>query len=323
MKAQRPTIVVHGGAGEWRRERHEAGIAGVEKAAQSGFDILKQDGTALSAVESSVMSMEDNEVFNAGLGSSLTYDKQVEMEASIMDGGTLSAGAVGLVRKVRHPVHLARLVMEKTDHIFLVGKSAERLAKIFKLEERDPTTKLRERYWRELRGKISRGNLTYLRRLDELLKSHPSFFDFDTVGAVAVDKEGNVAAATSTGGISLKIPGRIGDSPLVGCGTYADNEAGACSATGIGEIAIKLVVTKSTCDLMRQGLPPQSAAENIIREVNRRVHDAAKHMGLIAIDSQGRIGASHNSMHMCWAYMTPKTRKPRAFLKAKIIQKPA
>jgi len=168
-----------------------------------------------------------------------------------------------------------------------------------------------------LRDKLSRGELDYLPKLSRLLKMHPNLFNLDTVGAVAVDREGNVAAATSTGGISLKVPGRIGDSPLIGCGNYADNEAGACSATGIGEIAIKLVIAKSTCDLIRRGLTPQEAAETLIKEVDRRMQNVAHQMGLITIDTRGRVGAAHNSPHMCWAYITPQMRTPRAALKAK------
>lgn len=321
MKAQRPAIVVHGGAGEWRRERQEAGIAGVKEAARQGFDFLKRGGTALDAVESAVMSMEDNEVFNAGLGASLALNKRVEMEASIMDGRTLMAGAAGLLRDIKNPVHLARIVMENTDHVFIVGRSAEKLADAFGLERRNPETKLRQRYWRELNDKMAQGKLDYLPRLYKLLKTHPNLFSFDTVGAVAVDKEGNVGAATSSGGVSMKVPGRIGDSPLIGSGNYADNEAGACSATGIGEIAIRLVLSKTTCDLIREGQTPQEAVESSIRHVNRRIQNAANHMGLIAIDTEGRVGAAHNSPNMCWAYMTPQLRSPEASLKAKFVKK--
>lgn len=316
----RPAIVVHGGAGEWRSERREAGVLGVGKAAESGFDVLRRGGSALDAVESAVMSMEDDEVFNAGLGSSFALDRSVEMEASIMEGKTLAAGAAGLLGDIKYPVHLARIVMENTDHIFVVGRGAEKLAEIFNLERRNPTTKLREKYWSELKNKIVQGELSYLPKLSNLMKLHPNLFRLDTVGAVAVDEDGNVAAATSTGGISLKIPGRIGDSPLIGCGNYADNEAGACSATGIGEIAIRLVLAKSTCDLIRRGQTPQEAAETAIREVNRRIQNVANQMGLIVIDAKGRIGAAHNSHHMCWAYMTPQMRSPKAFLTAKIVK---
>jgi len=320
MGGEKPTIIVHGGAGEWRSERQEAGIKGVRKAAESGSDILRHDGNAIDAVETAVISMEDDEVFNAGLGSSLAFDKSVEMEASIMDGKTLSAGAVGLLHNVRHPIHLARIVMEKTDHIFLVGLGAEKLVEIFNLERRNPITKRREEYWSQLKKRMAQGELNYLRKLSKLLESNPSLFHLDTVGAVAVDNEGNVVAATSTGGISLKIPGRIGDSPLIGCGNYADNEAVACSVTGIGEIAIRLVLAKSACDLIHLGQKPQKAAENSIRLVNRRIQSTANQMGLIAIDANGRIGAAHNSRHMCWAFMKPQMRFPQAYLSAKSVK---
>jgi beta-aspartyl-peptidase (threonine type) len=168
---------------------------------------------------------------------------------------------------------------------------------------------------------MAQGKLDYLPRLYKLLKTHPNLFSFDTVGAVAVDKEGNVGAATSSGGVSMKVPGRIGDSPLIGSGNYADNEAGACSATGIGEIAIRLVLSKTTCDLIREGQTPQEAVESSIRHVNRRIQNAANHMGLIAIDTEGRVGAAHNSPNMCWAYMTPQLRSPEASLKAKFVKK--
>jgi beta-aspartyl-peptidase (threonine type) len=149
--------------------------------------------------------------------------------------------------------------------------------------------------------------------------SYPNLFETDTVGAVALDKDGNTAAATSTGGLTLKLQGRIGDTPLIGCGTYADNEAGACSTTGIGEVAIKLVLAKTTCDHMRGGQPAQEAAESSVKLVNRRI-PLKESTGLIAIDMRGGIGAAHNSRHLCWAYMTSEMRKPSAALKAKIVK---
>lgn len=321
MGTRKPAIVIHGGAGEWPRERHKGGIAGAERAANSGFDILRRGGSALDAVECAVMSMEEDEVFNAGLGSSLTLDKRVEMEASIMDGKTLSAGAAGLLSDIKHPVHLARIIMENTDHVFIIGRSAEKLAETFGLEHRDPKTKLREKYWRELKEKVVQENHSHLPKLAKLLKSHPNLFSLDTVGAVAVDKDDDLAAATSTGGRSMKIPGRIGDSPLIGCGNYADNESAACSATGIGEIAVRLVLAKSTCDLVRAGRTPQQATVSSIKEVNRRIQGAFNHMGLVAIDSRGEIGAAHNTPHLCWALMTPQMRSPKAFMEAKRVKK--
>ena len=318
---QEPVIVVHGGAGVWRTERKNLGLRGVKEATKTGFGILKSNDSALDVVEAAVAQMEDNEVFNAGLGSALTIDKRIEMEASIMDGKTLDAGATGLLSDIKNPVCLARIVMESTDHVFVVADGAEKLADLFGVERRNPLTELRTRYWRDLKERLMRKKLDYLPNLHKLVSSNSQLFEPSTVGAVALDKDGNVAAATSTGGFSLKFPGRIGDSPLIGCGTYADNEAGACSTTGIGEIAIKLVLAKATCDSMCSGKSAQEAAESSIRLVNRRMHSGS--MGLIAVDMLGRIGAAHNSPNLCWAYMTMKTHQPKAGLKAKIVKEAA
>jgi len=315
---QKPVIVVHGGAGAWEKERWKSGLAGVKDAANAGFKILQTGGSALDAVEAAVMCMEDNDIFNAGLGSTLTLGKRIEMEASIMEGKTLNAGAVGLLKDIKNPVYLARIVMENTDHVFLVAEGAEKLADLYGLERRNPLTELRLRYWHELAQKLKNGEMESLPKLQKLLQSHPDLFATDTVGAVALDESGDTAAATSTGGRALKLPGRIGDSPLIGCGTYADNEAGACSTTGIGEVAIRLVLAKGACDLIRAGQSAQQAAENCIRRVNDRIRLKSS-MGLIAVDTQGRIGVAHNTPNLCWAYMTSKMRQPKAAMQAKAV----
>jgi len=316
---QKPVIIVHGGAGAWQPERKKAGLAGVKAAAQAGRDVLEsQSGTALDAVEAAVKSMEDNAVFNAGLGSTLTIDKQIQMEASIMDGKTLNAGATGLLADIKNPISLARIIMENTDHIFIVGEGAEKLAKLYRLERRSPQTELRLRYWRESLQKIRTGEEEHMPRLTQLVKKYPRLFQMDTVGAVALDREGSTAAATSTGGFTLKFPGRIGDSPLIGCGNYADNQAGACSATGVGEVAMRLVLAKHVCDQMHNGQLAQEAVEDSIMLVNRRLR-TRNSMGLIAVDTQGRVGAAHNTRNLCWAYMTPRMTKPRASLRAKYL----
>jgi beta-aspartyl-peptidase (threonine type) len=311
--------VVHGGAGEWQPERRKSGIAGVKAAAKIGFNLLKSNG-ALDAVEAAVESMEDDPVFNAGLGSTLTIDKRIEMEASIMDGESLSAGAASLLNDIKNPVRLARMIMENTDHIYIVGEGAERLARLFKLERRDPTTELRIKYWNTLKDKLKKGKVDYLPKTYKLIKENSTLFQLDTVGAVALDTQGNVAAATSSGGVTLKFPGRIGDTPLIGCGTYADNEAGACSATGIGEIAIKLVLAKAVCDRMRAGASAEKAVENLIMLINRRLRNTTNSMGLIAVDKKGGVGVAHNSRNICYAYMRLGMDTPFAALKAKRIR---
>ena len=314
-----PVIVVHGGAGAWPPERRQPGLEGVKKAAKNGFEILKRGGSAVDSVVEAVAVMEDEGVFNAGFGSSLNIEKRVEMEASVMDGKTLQAGAVGLLEEIRNPIRLARIVMEKTDHVFVVGDGAEKLAEIFNLDRREPTTELRLKYYERQRKALLEGK-HQLPKLADLVRNHPELFTLETVGAVALDKKGNVSAATSTGGFPLKLPGRIGDSPLIGCGTYADNQAGACSATGVGEIAIRLVLAKTVCNCMENVKTAQDAVEFAINLVNRRIPNTYNSMGLIAVDTYGRVGAAHNSPNLCWAYITPETQEPVASLTAKIMK---
>jgi len=319
IEKRKPVIIVHGGAGTWRPERSQPGLDGIKRAAKTGFDILKNGGSAVDSVMEAVAVMEDDGTFNAGYGSSLNIEKGVEMEASIMDGKTLQAGAVGLLKDIRNPVRLAKIVMEETDHIFVAGEGAEKLARLFSLERRNPLTELRLKYYEEQKKALLDGKFE-LPKLYSLVKKHPELFEHETVGAVALDKDGNAAAATSTGGFPLKIPGRIGDSPSIGCGTYADNQAGACSATGVGEIAIRLVLAKTVCNYMENGKAAQEAVELAIELVNRRILTTYNSMGLIAVDIYGRIGAAHNSPNLCWAYITPETKEPVASLTAKTVK---
>lgn len=318
-RKQKPVIVVHGGAGTWQPERSQPGILGVKRATVEGFEMLKKGGTALDAVMEAVSVLEDDGAFNAGYGSSLNIDKQIEMEASIMDGKTLRAGATGLLRDIKNPVRLARIVMEDSDHVFVVGEGAEKLAKLHRLPRRNPVSELRLGYFKEQKKALLEGKYD-LPKLTELARKHPELFNLETVGAVAFDKDENLAAATSTGGFPLKLPGRIGDSPLIGCGTYADNRAGACSATGVGEIAIRLVLSKTVCNYMENGKSAEKAVELAIQLVNDRIKTEYNSMGLIAVDNKGGIGAAHNSPNMCWSYMMPNMKEPTASLTAKIVK---
>jgi len=315
----KPVIVVHGGAGTWHPERSQPGLEGVKRAAKTGLAVMEKGGSAVDGVMEAVAVLEDNGAFNAGYGSSLNIDRGVEMEASIMDGKTLLAGAAGLLKDIKNPVRLARIVMEQTDHVFVVGEGAEKLAKIFKLERRNPLTELRLKYYEDQKKALLDGRFE-LPKLYSLVKKHPELFQLETVGAVALDKNGDVAAATSTGGFPLKLPGRIGDSPSIGCGTYADNQGGACSATGVGEIAMRLVLAKTVCDHMENGKAAQEAVESAIRLVNARTAATYNSMGLIAVDTHGRIGAAHNSPNLCWAYLTPEMKEPAASLTAKSVK---
>jgi beta-aspartyl-peptidase (threonine type) len=318
-KVQKPVIVVHGGAGTVQPERGQAVLNGVKKAAKVGFDVLETGGSALDSVMKAVMVMEDDGSFNAGYGSSLNIEKGVETDASIMDGKTLQAGAVALLKDIKNPVRLARIVMENTDHVFVAGEGAEKLAKLFKLEKMNPITETRLKYYEQQKKLMLDGKFE-LPKLMALVKKHPEYFNLETVGAVAMDKNGNLAAATSTGGFPLKLRGRIGDSPLIGCGNYADNQTGACSATGVGEVAIRLVLAKTVCDYIDHGKTAQEATEQAIRTVNKRLPEEYNSMGLIALDTNGNIGAAHNSPNLCWARITPKEQEPAVFLTAKIVK---
>jgi len=311
----RAVIAIHGGAGFWPSRKHRLALDGVEEAAMRGYSFLVKGGTALKAVEEATISMEDSPVFNAGAGSNLNLKGEAEMDASIMDGRTLDAGAVALVKSFKNPVSLARLVMEEPDHIFLAGIGAKRLGELYALRRANPVSRARLEDWKKLRNRLLSGKTKNLPKTLKLRK-HPEIV-VGTVGAIAIDKNGNVAAAISTGGTALKFPGRIGDTSLIGCGTYADNECGAASATGVGEGAIRLVLAKTACDLMLEGAVAQKAAEQAVELENRRI---GLPIGIITLDRRGNVGAAHGTPNMCWAFMRKGLTKPEAKMKARYLQ---
>lgn len=308
-------ILVHGGAGFWKKDIPR-GLAGVRAAASEGAEILRRGGSALDAVEAAVVVMEDDPVFNAGKGSSLTLAGTIEMDAGIMDGRNLSAGAVALVRRIKNPIRLARVVLEKTDHVLLAGDRAEELGRIFSLPQANPMTQHR----RSLLMKVKKGGtderVGWVRKNSELLATHPETLRFDTVGAVALDKEGNFAAAASTGGPTMKLPGRIGDTPQIGSGLYADNQSGAATVTGLGEVAIKLALSKAVCSQMERGLTARMAAIRAVKSASYRLKGEA---GVIAIDKAGRFTSVHNTPCMPWATADTRMSKPRALPHGEIV----
>lgn len=307
-------IIVHGGAA-FRKQHLRRGVSGVSLAASSGVEILRRGGSSLDAVEKAVSVMEDDPVFNAGRGSSLTMKGTVEMDAAIMDGRDLSAGAVALVRTVKNPVRLARLIMQKTDHVLLAGEGAERLAKMFSLPTANPITPQRRREFIELREGNPRMKTRWTKN-SQLLHEHPKILSNDTVGAVAVDSKGDFAAASSTGGVAQKLPGRIGDTPQIGCGLYSDNQSGAAAATGLGEVAVRLALSKEICLLMKRGLSAPRAATLGVQAASKRLPGD---IGIIAIDRKGRMAAVHNTPLMPWAYSTIKMKRPKASPHGKIV----
>ena len=246
-------ILLHGGA---RSEKINASSQRAKKicksirlASQEGFSFLKRGNTAIDAVEIAVVMMEDSGIFNAGAGSCLTIDGCVEMDASIMSGIDLSAGSVGMVRDISNPIKLARQIMDKSDHVMLVSTGASQFANLINMQVKQilPDTNTLDKYVK-LKKKFKKywyKNYSLLH--DKLLEMGPQ----GTVGAVAIDRDGNVASAVSTGGRWLKMSGRIGDSAIIGGGVYADNRLGAACATGNGESMIRLCLSKYTCDLMR------------------------------------------------------------------------
>ncbi|MBS1245561.1 MAG: Asparaginase [Chloroflexi bacterium] len=288
-----PTLIVHGGAWDIPDDQVDAHLAGCRRACEVGWKLLRGGASALDAVEASVRVMEDDPTFDAGRGSHLNAAGQIELDALIMDGATLSAGSVAAVQRVRNPISLARLVMEKSEHVMLVAKGAERFAREHGLPVCEPEDLL---VGRELeRWRIAQGNP------DRLISQAFGTIYRDTVGAVARDAQGNIAAATSTGGTPNKLPGRVGDSPLIGCGAYADDRSGGVSATGHGEALMKVVMSKTTCDFIARGLDAQHAAEAAVQVLAERVKGLG---GVIVVDMAGRIGAAHNTPRMAHAYAT-------------------
>jgi len=301
-------IIVHGGAGTIRKEeRIPKVIDGVREAVLAGWKELRR-GSALDAVEEAIKSLEDNPLFNAGTGSVLTLDGKVEMDAAVMRGRTLDAGAVAGVTGVRHPISLARRVMEKTDHVLLSGEGAIKFARLLGFEEYNPVTEERLKQWEELRKKlIERGETRHWKKLNELIKEYPEVLR-STVGAVAFDGD-EVVAGTSTGGVFLKMFGRVGDTPIIGGGTYANEVAGA-SCTGLGEVAIKLALAKSATDFARLGLGAQGASEAAINLATK--YFGADTMGIIMVDSKGNVGFAKNTKHMSHAFMADGMDEPAA-----------
>lgn len=298
----RPTIIVHGGAGKWPSNKHARARSGVRHAAENGFAVLQRGGGALDAVEEAIIALEDNPIFNAGTGSTMNLSGRIENDASIMDGTGLESGSVALVNGIKNPIKLARLIMERTDHVLVAGRTARILANTFALEKADLRTRERLSTWRREKRLFENGKSRDFKRNSALRLSGQLGDLIDTVGALALDSEGRIAGGASTGGMTLKLPGRIGDSAMIGAGVYADDHLGAATATGIGELAIRMVLSKSACDLMRTKTP-QTASAQIIRTANARV---GRGLGIITLDKKGRYGAAHSTKHLCWATIDHK-----------------
>ena len=304
----KPSLIVHGGAWDIPDEAVEACKAGCDRALAAGWSILSRGGSALDAVEAAVVVLEDDPVFDAGFGSHLSLDGGVECDAIVMDGATLRAGAVATLRHIRNPIRLARKVLQNCPHMMLVAEGAERFAveqgislcrpeELVADSERDAWLKCRN---------------------SKHAAAHHRGHEQGTVGAVAIDHEGRLFAATSTGGTCCKLPGRVGDSPLIGCGCYADSEAGGVSCTGYGEAIMKVVMAKTAAEFLRHPAGTESdpnplvlpkpatpdiasvAARESVQILAKRTHATG---GLILLDREGNPGFAFNTPRMAYGYV--------------------
>ncbi len=286
------TIAIHGGAGtilksSMTSERENAYLAALQEALEIGYQLLAKGNSSLDAVEAAVVSLENCPLFNAGKGSVFTHDGKHEMDASIMDGRTLNAGAVAGLKNIKNPVNLSRLVMEKSDHVLLCGTGAEEFAKTLNVPfEPDEFFFIQQRY----------DQLMEMHQLGKTALDHAPEKKFGTVGAVALDQGGNLAAATSTGGMTNKQYGRVGDTPVIGAGTYANNKTCAVSCTGHGEFFLRAVVAYDVSCLMEyKGMSLEQACNHVIKE---KLVALGGEGGLIAIDPAGNFSLTFNSEGM-------------------------
>jgi beta-aspartyl-peptidase (threonine type) len=323
-----PVLLIHGGAWAMPAAAVAAHERGIANALATGWSILSKQGSALDAVQAAITVMEDDDTFDAGRGSFLTRDGRVQLDALMMDGATLRAGGVACVERLRNPIQAARLVLEESPHVYFVGAGAERFAtqhgmrlvdnaELIVPRERD---RLMQFQRAELAGvpdtTFSGGTQptpdpaliqtaldTELEHTlpEELRIDDPTLHSHDTVGAVALDALGNLAAGTSTGGTLSKAPGRVGDSSLIGCGCYADNASAAVSLTGWGEPIMKLVLGKWAVDRVQSGATPQEAASAAIDYLYTRL---GGHGGIILLGPDGSLGLAHNTPRMAWGIAT-------------------
>jgi beta-aspartyl-peptidase (threonine type) len=304
-------LVIHGGAGtilqsEMSAEKESAYKNALAIALQSGYDVLQKGGDASDAVETAIRTMEDSPLFNAGKGSVFTSEGKNEMDAAIMNGKTLAAGAVAGVTTIKNPISAAKAVMEKSSHVMLVSKGAEQFAKNEGLEIVDPSYFYTEKAWKALLKTREEDSIKNLKEEKKKisgaqLQSTNNGDKYGTVGAVALDRYGNLAAATSTGGMTNKKSGRVGDSPIIGAGTYANNATCAISCTGWGEYLIRLVLAKTVSDMMEfKNYSLGKAADEMIM---KRLPALGGDGGLIAVDKNGNLAMVFNTAGMYRGYI--------------------
>jgi len=289
-------LIAHGGAGNLRPGSDDNAIEGMRLAVEAGRKLLRARGSALDAVCATVVALEDNPIFNAGTGAVLNFDGFCELDACVMESREARAGAVAALQRVKNPILVARKVMEETDHVLLAGEGAQRFARIMGHGDHDPVTPARRADWEDKKGRLDEvlGNKLTMRRF---LREHPEYAG-GTVGAAAVDADGILAAATSTGGVTMKLVGRVGDTPIVGAGNYASEHV-AASATGTGEFVMRSLATRVISEKVAAGASLEEAMREVLDGLGR---DYDADVGIIAVNRLGQPVARHRTRDMPHAW---------------------
>ena len=293
-------LIVHGGAGSWRPGSDDDAITGTTAAVAAGRRILEAGGSALDAAIAASVVLEDNPIFNAGTGAVLNFDGFVEFDACVMLSDASQIGAVSGLQRVKNPILVARQVMTETDHVMLTGDGATRFARAMGHADYDPVTPERRADWQDKKSKIEvavGANGRGAMKIRNFLKSHPEYAG-GTIGAVALDARGVLCACTSTGGVTMKLVGRVGDTPLPGCGTYASKFA-ASSATGTGEYVIRSLATRQISDNLEKGMSLEASIGAVLDGLGR---DFDADVGFIGIDANGNAVGAHRTPHMPHAW---------------------
>lgn len=293
-------MVIHGGAGtisqsSMTKEREQAYHEGLTKALQDGYHAIQEGKSALDAVEAAILVLEDNPLFNAGKGAVFTHDGKNELDASIMDGRDQNAGAVAGLTNIKNPILAARMVMEKSEHVMMVGRGAEMFVTSLGMDTVSPSYFFTQQRWDALQRAIKAEQVDRAAFNQQEYDAHPDDRKFGTVGAVALDSEGNLAAGTSTGGMTNKRYGRVGDAPIIGAGTYANNSTVGVSCTGWGEYYIRTVAANRVSALMElKGLNVEEASKQVIEEIGNLGGTG----GLISLDKNGNVAMEFNTSGM-------------------------
>jgi beta-aspartyl-peptidase (threonine type) len=292
-------LIAHGGAGNWRPGSDGEALAGMKAAVEKGRSVLLAGGTSLDAVCATVVALEDNPIFNAGTGAVLNFDGYCELDACVMVSRQETAGAVCALQRVKNPVLVARKVMEETDHVMLAGEGAQRFARAMGFPDHDPVTPQRAADWREKKAHLAEVLGKHSLKMRRFLEDHPEYAG-GTVGAAAVDASGVLAAATSTGGVTLKLVGRVGDSPIPGAGNYASPYA-AASATGTGEYVMRALATRAISEAVERGATLAKAVGAVLDRLGR---DYDADVGFVAVDASGNAVGAHRTRDMPHAFFT-------------------